>query len=112
MEKSVRNARERGVLAAGGLPHGHTFMLLMYLRGYENLIYDMADEDPRLWKLIEMVEGFNMAVINRFIDYGVEYADYGFLGQRRDIPVSRMPFAAIARAVFQRIRAASVETAT
>jgi len=32
----------------------------------------------------------------RRIDYGVEYADYGFLGEKRDIPISRMPFSAIA----------------
>lgn len=32
----------------------------------------------------------------RRVDYGVEYADYGFLGERRDIPVSRMPLSAIA----------------
>mgnify|MGYP001166007078 CR=1 FL=1 len=32
----------------------------------------------------------------RRIDYGVEYSNYGFLGEDRDIPVSRMPFAAIA----------------
>jgi len=32
----------------------------------------------------------------RRIDYGVTYANYGFMGERRDIPISRMPFAAIA----------------
>ena len=34
----------------------------------------------------------------RRIGYGVEYANYGFLGEKRDIPVSQMPFATIASA--------------
>ena len=43
--ESLRTARAEGRLAAAGLPHGHTFLLLSSLRGYSNLIYDMADDD-------------------------------------------------------------------
>jgi hypothetical protein len=32
----------------------------------------------------------------RRVEYGVEYANCGFLGEKRDIPISRMPFSAIA----------------
>ena len=43
------------------LRHGHTFLTLEYLRGYENLIFDMHDDDPRLWRLIEIITKFNLA---------------------------------------------------
>lgn len=49
------------------LRHGHTFLTLEYLRGYENLIYDMHDEEPRLWDLIEMVTSFNLEFQTRLL---------------------------------------------
>ena len=60
----------------GGLEHGHTFMTLMYLRGYENLILDMADGDSRLSRLIAMVTDYNTAIVNRTIGLGVEWMSY------------------------------------
>jgi len=72
----LRTARAEGRLAAAGLPHGHTFLLLQSLRGYRNLIYDMADDEPRLRTLIEMVEVFNLALVQRYVDLGAEWIGY------------------------------------
>ncbi len=74
--QGVERARQNGRLVAGSLRHGHTFLTLNYIRGYENLIYDMADGEPRLDELIQMVEGFNMAVVRRYMDLGVEWMSY------------------------------------
>lgn len=60
----------------GGLRHGHTFLQLCDIRGYENLIFDMADEEPLLWDLIELVENFNMGIVKHFIDAGVDAVAY------------------------------------
>ena len=57
----AERARTAGHAFGGGLTHGHTFLRLEYLRGYENLIYDMADDEPRLWQLIEMIEALSRA---------------------------------------------------
>ena len=57
--ESVMDKKAKGELVVGGLPHGHTFLRLQDIRGYENLIFDMADEEPRLRRLIDMVEEFN-----------------------------------------------------
>lgn len=74
-------------LKAGEVGHGHTFLKLCDLRGYENLVFDMADEDPRLWKLIEMLEQFNMGLTRNFIDrVGVEW-----LGFAEDLGMQRGP---------------------
>lgn len=51
-------AKLGGELLMGGLNHGHTFLLLCDLRGYQNVLFDMVDDDPRLHKLIEMIEEF------------------------------------------------------
>ncbi|MBQ1955320.1 MAG: hypothetical protein II350_06230 [Clostridia bacterium] len=60
----------------GGLRHGHTFLQLCDLRGYENLLFDMADEDPKLFELIEKVESFNLGIVKNYIDCGVEGMGY------------------------------------
>ena len=73
---NIRRAKETGGLAAGGLVHGHTFLRLSDIRGYTNLILDMADDEPRLRELIRMVEEFNMGIVRRYLDLGVEWMGY------------------------------------
>jgi uroporphyrinogen decarboxylase len=76
IRQGLAKARENGRLAIGELRHGHTFLTLTYLRGYEDFVFDMCDDDPRLAGLIEMVEAFNRGLIDRFIDAGVEWLAY------------------------------------
>jgi len=63
-------------LAVASLRHGHTFQQLVDLRGYENLVYDMADGEPQLDRLIEMVEAFNLALVRRDLDAGARWMGY------------------------------------
>ncbi len=72
----IRQDKEDGRLVARGMRHGHTFMQLCDLRGYENLMFDMVDDEPRLGRLIEMLEQFNMAVVRRYIELGAEQMGY------------------------------------
>ena len=64
-------------LFIGGLRHGHTFLQLCDIRGYENLMFDMVDEEPRLWELIDLVKEFNLSLVKRMIDAGVDAVAYG-----------------------------------
>ncbi|MHC5056208.1 MAG: uroporphyrinogen decarboxylase family protein [Planctomycetota bacterium] len=73
----MAEARARGDLVRAGLRHGHTFLQLCDIRGYENLLFDMVDDDPRLRRLIAMVEDFNLALVRRFVDYGAQWVSYG-----------------------------------
>ena len=50
------------------LPHGHTFLRLQDLRGYENLIMDMADGAPQLDELIRILTDFHCALVRRFLE--------------------------------------------
>ena len=71
-----RAAAARGDLVFGGLPHGRTYLRLCDLRGYEALTYDMADEEPRLWRLIEIVEAHNAALVRCSLARGAEWMGY------------------------------------
>ncbi|MFH1904509.1 MAG: uroporphyrinogen decarboxylase family protein [bacterium] len=69
-------AKEKGELLRGKLRHGHTFLQLCDIRGYENLIFDMADNIPGLNKLIKIIEDFNMSTVKHYLDCGVEWMEY------------------------------------
>ena len=64
--------RAAGEMVYGDLRHGHTFLQLCDLRGYENLLMDMMDEEPLLDALTERLTQFNLAQIRHFIRAGVD----------------------------------------
>ncbi len=66
--RRLRQRRRTGQLASLGLRHGHTFLTLTYLRGYQNVLCDMAAEDPRLLTLINIVEEFNAGFVRHALE--------------------------------------------
>jgi uroporphyrinogen decarboxylase len=72
----IIKAEADGNHCVGSLEHGHAFLRLSYLRGYENLLFDMADRDKRLRRLIEMVESFSAGIVQRYVDLGVTMMHY------------------------------------
>ena len=89
VRERLDRARRRGDIArGGGLMHGFMYMRLFYLRHFENLMIDMATDDPRLPKLIAMVEGFNAPVIGKWLDAGAEFMHFGDdLGLQDSLPM-------------------------
>jgi hypothetical protein len=86
------------------LPHGHTFLRLLYIRGYENLVLDMAMGEPRLGELLERVEGFNAKVVRQFIEAGAEWIGYPEdLGMQRGPMLSPSHFRGYIRPVYERL---------
>ena len=107
---NLRTAREEGRLAAAGLQHGHTFLRLLDLRGYENLIYDMADDEPRLGALIDVVEAFNMFNVRRYVELGAEWISYAEdLGMQRGPMLSRAHFRRYIKPTYERLMAPARE---
>jgi len=103
---SLRQAAAAGRLREGGLPHGHTFLRLYYLRGYENLILDMADEDPRLLRLIALVEQFNAAVVRCYLQCGAEVVTFPEdLGMQRGPMLSPAHFRRYIQPSYRRLMA-------
>ena len=65
-----------GALHTAGLRHGHTFLQLCDLRGYENLLCDMMDGEPLLDELIARLEQFNLSIVQHYLDCGVDVISY------------------------------------
>ena len=76
-ETRLKEARERGGLTSGGLAHGFMFMRLTYLRGFENLMLDMATDEPRLWKLCDIVHHFNQTIVDKYLSIGIDVLSLG-----------------------------------
>ncbi len=74
---SLRERREKGLLTTGGVEHGFLFMRLYYLRGFENLMLDMATDEPRLHDLIEMVTDYNWGLVSRYLEAGIDVMNFG-----------------------------------
>ncbi len=73
----------------GGLGHGFFFMRLYYLRGFENLMLDMATDDSRLGELIKVVEDFCVRSVQKYLELGVDHVSGGEdLGMQHALPVS------------------------
>jgi len=76
IKDGILKARLEGKYCVDSLEHGHAFQRLSYLRGFENLLFDMADRDDRLWRLIEMVETFSIGIVERYLELGAEMICY------------------------------------
>jgi uroporphyrinogen decarboxylase len=104
--EKIAGIRQEGKYPVGSLEHGHTFLRLSYLRGYERLLYDMADGDCRLRQLIEMVEAFSLGTVQRYVDLGIAMMRYPEdLGMQRGPMLAPGQFREYIKPVYERLMA-------
>ncbi len=72
----VERARAKGQLTSGGVPHGFFFMRLYYLRGFENLMADIATNAPQLPRLIDVLLEHNRTIVNQWLSFGVDMVGF------------------------------------
>lgn len=75
-QKRIQEDKAAGRLTMAGLRHGHTFLQVCDIRGYENVIYDMEDEEPELSDLLDKIVDFNMVIIQKYLDMDVDIISY------------------------------------
>lgn len=68
----IEKAKARGEFIDRGLVHGFLFLRMQYLRGFENLLLDMADEEPLLDRLIETIDEHNLNIIKNYCRAGID----------------------------------------
>lgn len=104
IESRVRRQKGSGEFVQGGLPHGHTFLRLQDICGYENLIFHMLDEDPNLGTLIEMVEDFNYQYVMKWLALEPDMMGYAEdLGMQVRPMISPESFRKYVKPVYQRL---------
>ncbi len=68
IRREAEQKRDAGELLTAGIEHGFLFLRLTYIRGYENVLFDMYDGNPRLEQLIEMIVSFNEELVRRHLE--------------------------------------------
>lgn len=92
-------------MKAADIGHGHTFLKLTDIRGYQNVLFDMADGEPRLLKLIDIIEAFNTELLRNYIEF-FEVERIGFaedLGMQRGPMLSPEYFVKYIKPSYQRM---------
>lgn len=68
----ILEEKVKGKISIGGLRHGHTFLQLCDIRGYQNALFDMIDEEPKFDILLKMITDFNIEIIKKYIAIGAD----------------------------------------
>jgi len=73
----IESGRREGILIQGAIDHGFFFQRLCYLRGFGNLMLDVACGEPHLRELCRMVLEFNRGLVERYLELGVDVMVFG-----------------------------------
>jgi len=90
-----------------GMPHGFMYLRLEYLRGFEELMVDFAEEPPELLMLIDVVLEYNMRQVKSRLETmpeGGRIVYFGDdLGMQRALPISPEKWRQYLKPCFERI---------
>ena len=103
--EDVGPAISQKCLPNGEIGHNHTWLRLIDLRGYQNVILDMADDEPRLPRLLEMLEDFNAGLVRNYLTFGhVEWLGFAEdLGMQQGPMLSPQHFKKYIKPIYQRL---------
>ena len=68
-------------LPSGEIGHGHTFLKMIDILGYEQALFAMHDDAPELQVLMDMLVQFNLGLVERFVNN----AEVKWLGYAEDL---------------------------
>ena len=75
-QKRIQERQKKGLLTMEGLRHGHTFLQLCDIRGYQETIFDMEDEEQKFSDLLDKIVAFNTYIIERYAGMNVDIMTY------------------------------------
>ncbi|MCD6407516.1 hypothetical protein J7L87_00495 [bacterium] len=103
-EKELKEKKKKGELLSAGVEHGFLFLRLTYLRGFENFMIDVAEENPLLYQLRDKVCDYWFEVVKRYVSYGVEIIYFGDdLGLQNSLPISPTSWRKIIKPAYKKI---------
>ncbi len=86
----AEQARREGRRPPGaGMEHGFLFLRLTYLRGFNNFMLDVAERDPRIYQLRDIVADYWQQIVEAHLDCGTASVGGGDdLGLQDRLPIS------------------------
>ncbi len=89
IKDNVEKAKKEGKIVGLGVEHGFFYLRLTYLRGFENFMIDVATEEPKLKKLIEVLTEYWKIIIKKYVEFELDIIYFGDdLGHQNSLPIN------------------------
>ena len=89
IKKGAAEAPEEKRPQHAGLEHGFLFLRLTYLRGFDNFMLDVGEENPKLYELRDIVADYWYEITKANLDCGAKNVGGGDdLGMQDRLPIS------------------------
>ncbi len=101
-KRDVEERRSKGLLTRGD--GERLFDRLYFLRGFRNLMVDIARDDPHLPRLIKLLEDYEMKLINKWLEIGVDVISFHTdIGTQHGLMISPAKFRKYIKPVFKKV---------
>lgn len=102
IKRNIGEQKKKDFLTIGS--GGELFTRLYYLRGFENLMMDIATDDPHLPKLIEILTNYQLKLIDKWLDIGVDMISFHTdIGTQNSLMISPAKFRKYIKPMFKKI---------
>ena len=102
LARGMREARARGDLVGGD--GERLFDRLYFLRGFDNLMLDLATDDPHLPVLIDMLTEYELQLVNLQLKIGVDFVGFHTdIGMQTSLMISPAKFRQYVKPMFMKI---------
>lgn len=102
IKEDIQERKRKGLLTVGD--GERLFDRLYFLRGFENLMIDFASDTPELPRLIEMLLDYEMRLVNRWLEIGVDVISFHTdIGTQNSLMISPAKFRRYIKPMFKEI---------
>lgn len=102
IKKDIEERKKKGLLTGGD--GERLFDRLYFLRGFENLMIDFATDAPELPRLIEMLLEYEMKLVNKWLETGVDVIGFHTdIGTQNGLMISPEKFRRYLKPMFKKI---------
>lgn len=102
LRQGVEERQRRGLVAGGN--GERLFDRLYFLRGFDRLMLDFAEEASQLPRLIAMLEDYEARLVARWLEIGVDYLGFHTdIGTQRSLMISPAAFRRYLKLMFSRL---------
>ena len=102
VKKDIQERRRKGLLTTGD--GERLFDRLYFLRGFENLMIDLATDAPKFPRLIEMLLDYEMRLVSKWLEIGVDIINFHTdIGTQNGLMISPAKFRKYIKPMFKEI---------
>lgn len=102
IKQDIEEKRKKGLLTVGD--GERLFDRLYFLRGFENLMIDIATDDPHLSRLIAMLLDYEMKLVQKWLEIGVDMMGFHTdIGTQTGLMISPAKFRKYIKPMFKEL---------